>query len=160
MRAPQQIETPKIQDISSLLIPIQGALLLVPNVSVAEIVPMGRIEPIEGAPDWLLGNYLWRDLSVPLVSFEVLKGDARPSAGPRSRIVVFNATGVSDDLPFFALMAQDLPRLARVTAEELQERDAIDPKPFEMMLVSWAGELAVIPDVPGLEQAILDAQQS
>lgn len=160
MKASQQLETPKIQDLSSLLIPIHGTLLLVPNVSVAEIVPMGRTETIEGAPDWLLGNYLWRDLSVPLVSFEMINGGARPSTGHRSRIVVFNATGVSDDLPFFALMAQDLPRLARVGAEELQQREGDEPRPYELMLVSWAGEQAVIPNVPSLEQAVLDFQQS
>ncbi len=155
MRAPQKIETPKSQDVASLLIPLEGRLLLAPNVSVAEIVPLGPIEPVAEAPDWFLGYYTWRDLQVPLLSFEVLNGEPGPQAGARARIAVFNGTGVNENLPFLALLAQGLPRLARVSAEELQERENLEPKPFELMAVSWAGEQAVIPNVPLMEQTLV-----
>lgn len=160
MRAPQQIEKPKSQDVASLLIPLEGRLLLAPNVSVAEIVPLGPIEPVAEAPDWFLGYYNWRDLQVPLLSFEVLNGEPRPDIGARARIAVFNGTGVSEDLPFLALLAQGLPRLARVSAEELQQREGIESKAFDLMPVSWAGEQAVIPNVPLIEQAVVDFVQS
>jgi chemosensory pili system protein ChpC len=156
MRAPQQLTTHKAQDLASLLIPMEGQSLLVPNVSVAEIVPLGRVEQVTGSPNWLLGNYQWRELSVPLLSFEAINGASCPEAGPRARVAVFNSTGVSDELPFVAILAQGLPRLVRVSAEELQEREAAEKKPFDRMPVSWAGEQAVIPDVSALEQAVLD----
>lgn len=160
MRAQPQIEKPKSQDVASLLIPLEGRLLLAPNVSVAEIVPLGPIEPVSEAPDWFLGFYSWRDLQVPLLSFEALNGEARPQAGARARIAVFNGTGVSEDLPFLAILAQGLPRLARVSAEEIQEREGVETKAFELMPVSWAGEQAVIPDVPRIEQALVDFLES
>src|SRR5690606_5362109 len=105
-------------------------------------------------------NYTWRDLSVPLLSFEALNGETRAQASPRARIAVFNSTGVSDDLPFVAILAQGLPRLARVNSEELQKRESTGQKPFELMSVSWAGEQAVIPDVSSLEQAMVDFLQA
>ncbi|MDQ2076570.1 chemotaxis protein CheW [Marinimicrobium sp. ABcell2] len=156
MRAPQPLAAPKAQDMASLLIPLEGQFLLVPNVSVAEIVPLGRVEQVTGGPEWFLGNYQWRDLSVPLLSFEAINGAPRATAGSRARVAVFNSTGVSDDLPFVAILAQGLPRLARVSADELQEREDVEKKPFDLMPVSWAGEQAVIPDVGALEQAVLD----
>jgi|SRR5690554_435902 len=156
MRAPEPLITHKTQDLASLLIPIEGELLLVPNVSVAEIVPLGRVEQVSDAPDWLLGNYRWRERSVPLLSFETINGGIRPSAGTQARVAVFNSTGVSDELPFVAILAQGLPRLARVNADELQERDGIENRPFDLMPVSWAGEQAVIPDISALEQAVQD----
>src|SRR5690625_6739340 len=85
MRAPEQLASPKALDLASLLIPIEGELLLVPNVSVSEIVPLGRVEQISDGPQWLLGNYQWRERPVPLLSFEAINGGARPAAGAQAR---------------------------------------------------------------------------
>lgn len=157
MKAQQPIDTTDVNEVASLLIPMQGKQLLVPNVSVAEIVPVGEIEPVSDAPDWYLGDYIWRDLTIPLVSFEVLNGDDRPAVGEGSRVAVFNTTGVSDAIHFTAMLAQGLPRLARVTPEELQsEDDELLKRPFEQVPVRWAGEEAVIPDVPAIEKRVLE----
>ncbi len=156
MKAPQLTETPEVREVASLLIPLQGQTLLVPNVSVAEIVPIGQIDHVPDAPDWYLGDYHWRDLTIPLASFECLNGQPRPTPGNYARVAVFNTTGVSEHIHFVALIAQGLPRLARVTPDELQVRDAEPTNPYELMQVSWAGEDAIIPDIPSVEQCVLD----
>ncbi|HCS65525.1 MAG TPA: hypothetical protein DIW64_16480 [Cellvibrio sp.] len=155
MRAPQRIEK-KVQEVASLLIPIQGRLLLAPNVTVAEIVPVSQVIPVEGAPVWYLGNCSWREQTIPLLSFEVMNGEDKPGVASRSRFAVLNTTGVNESLPFIAILTQGLPRLARVTEEEISEREDADNKPFELMHVSWAGEEAVIPHVEAMERAFLD----
>jgi len=155
MRAPQRIEK-KVQEVASLLIPIQGRLLLAPNVTVAEIVPVSQVIPVEDAPAWYLGNCSWREQTIPLLSFEVMNGEDKPGVASRSRFAVLNTTGVNESLPFIAILTQGLPRLARVTEEEITEREDTDNKPFELMHVSWAGEEAVIPHVEAMERAFLD----
>jgi chemosensory pili system protein ChpC len=155
MRAPQRIEK-KVQEVASLLIPIQGRLLLAPNVTVAEIVPVSQVIPVEDAPAWYLGNCSWREQTIPLLSFEVMNGEDKPGVASRSRFAVLNTTGVNESLPFIAILTQGLPRLARVTEEEITEREDADNKPFELMHVSWAGEEAVIPNVEAMERAFLD----
>lgn len=155
MRAPQRIEK-KVQEVASLLIPIQGRLLLAPNVTVAEIVPVSQVIPVEDAPPWYLGNCSWREQTIPLLSFEVMNGEDKPGVASRSRFAVLNTTGVNESLPFIAILTQGLPRLARVTEEEITEREDADNKPFELMHVSWAGEEAVIPHVEAMERAFLD----
>ena len=155
MRAPQRIEK-KVQEVASLLIPIQGRLLLAPNVTVAEIVPVSQVIPVEDAPAWYLGNCSWREQTIPLLSFEVMNGEDKPGVASRSRFAVLNTTGVNESLPFIAILTQGLPRLARVTEEEITEREDADNKPFELMHISWAGEEAVIPHVEAMERAFLD----
>ncbi len=127
MRAPQRIEK-KIEEVASLLIPLQGRMLLAS----------------------------WREQTIPLLSFEVMNGEEKPGVVTRSRFAVINTTGQHDALPFIAILTQGLPRLARVTEEEITEREDADKKPFELMHVSWAGEEAVIPDVEAMERAFLD----
>jgi chemosensory pili system protein ChpC len=160
MRAPQRIQNQKIQEIASLLIPVQGYQLLLPNVSVAEIVPVAQVTPMSGAPAWHLGTCIWREQEVPLLSFELLNGEAKPGMNSRARFAVLNSTGISEDLPFIALITQGLPRLARVTEEEIATQEHPDTKPFELMQVSWAGEEAVIPDIAAIERALLEYRRT
>lgn len=155
MRAPQRIEK-KIEEVASLLIPLQGRMLLAPNVTVAEIVPVSQVVPVQDAPAWYLGNCSWREQTIPLLSFEVMNGEEKPGVVNRSRFAVINTTGMHEALPFIAILTQGLPRLARVTEEEITEREDADKKPFELMHVSWAGEEAIIPDVEAMERAFLD----
>lgn len=156
MRAKKPLELQSVREVASLLIPLDGELLLVPNVTVAEIVPIGRVEPRADAPDWYLGDFSWREQTVPLLSFEVLNGRRRSSVGSRGRIAVLNCTNRTDKLPFLAILTQGIPRLARVNEEEIQQREDVEQRPFDLMAVSWAGEEAVIPDVARLERACLD----
>ena len=155
MRAPQRIEK-KIQEVASLLIPLQGRQLLAPNVTVAEIVPVSQVIPVQDAPAWYLGNCSWREQTIPLLSFEVMNGEDKPGVAQRSRFAVLNTTGTHESLPFIAILTQGLPRLARVTEEEITEREDADNKPYELMHVSWAGEEAVIPNVEAMERAFLE----
>ena len=155
MRAPQRIEK-KIEEVASLLIPLQGRTLLAPNVTVAEIVPVSQVAAVQDAPAWYLGNCSWREQTIPLLSFEVMNGEEKPGVVPRSRFAVLNTTGQHDSLPFIAILTQGLPRRARVTEEEITDREDADNKPFVAMHVSWAGEEAVIPNVEAMERAFLD----
>ncbi len=156
MRAPQRIEPKKIQEVASLLIPLQGQSILLPNVTVAEIIPVSQVQPVENAPAWYLGNFQWRELTVPLLSLESLNGDAVPQIHNRARFAVLNTTGLHGDLAFIALLTQGLPRLARVSEDEISEREDAENRAYDLMHVSWAGEYTLIPDVTAIEQKFLD----
>lgn len=157
MRAGQFLESDQApQEVASLLVPIANRQLLLPHASVAEIVPVGQIIGVDNAPPWLLGEFVWRELNLPLISLEIINGRERPSVDSRSRVAVLNTTGRSDKLGFLAILTQGLPRLARVSADELAVAEQTPPGPFDKLPVLWAGEEAVIPDIGKLEQAYLD----
>mgnify|MGYP000066495687 CR=1 FL=1 len=104
MPAPQRLEQQKkIQEVASLLIPLQGHTILLPNVTVAEIVPVSEVQPIQEAPAWYLGNCIWRELTVPVLSIEALNGDVTPSVHSKARFAVLNTTGINENLPFIAV---------------------------------------------------------
>ena len=156
MRAPKRIEQKKIQEVASLLIPLQGHSILLPNVTVAEIVPVSQVQLVQNAPDWYIGNCQWRDLTVPVLSFETLNGDSKPGINTRARFAVLNTTGINNDLPFIAILTQGLPRLARVSEDEISQLEDAENRAYDLMHVSWAGEQTVIPDVTAIEQTFLE----
>jgi len=156
MRAPRRIEQKKIQEVASLLIPLQGQSILLPNVTVAEIIPSVPVQPIEQSPQWYLGNFQWRELTVPLLSLEALNEESAPAIHSRARFAVLNTTGLHTDLPFIAILTQGLPRLARVNEDEISAREDAENRRYDLMHVSWAGEYTLIPDVTAIEKTFLD----
>lgn len=160
MRAPKRIEHKKILEVASLLIPLQNQSILLPNVTVAEIIPSSSIQAIENSPPWYLGNFQWRELTVPLLSLEALNGEATPNIHNRARFAVLNTTGLHNDLPFIAILTQGLPRLARVSEDEISERENAENREYDLMHVSWAGEYTLIPNVAAIEQTFLEYLQN
>jgi chemosensory pili system protein ChpC len=137
-----------------MLLPVGDKQLLMPGVAVAEIVNYSYADRPDDAPTWYFGDIIWRKLSVPVVSFEILNGQEMPRNASGLRIAVLNNTGVHDALPFIAIIIQGIPRLLRVTTKEVTEETGVPLAPAERMAARTAsGELVLIPRVDVLERA-------
>lgn len=147
-------------DIPSLLLPIDGNIpLLLPSVSIAEIIHYNAPQPVLNAPDWLLGSITWRTLEVPLLSFERLNGQTLPQISPKCHVAVLNNTGISSTLPFIAIVIQNIPHLLRVSSADIREEENTPLPPMALLMVTVAGERALIPKTAALEQAYCDYLQ-
>ncbi|MFA0810316.1 chemotaxis protein CheW [Microbulbifer epialgicus] len=142
------------QEVSSLLLPLQQGQLLVPVDSLSEVIAMQAPMTVQNAPEWYLGDLIWREQRLPLLSFDVMRGKPLGTTTENGRIAVLSSGNPSGDLPYFALVLQGTPRLVRVTPDELALREQT-LSPGELMHVALSGEEAVIPDLQGLERACL-----
>ncbi|MBB1473847.1 MULTISPECIES: chemotaxis protein CheW [unclassified Luteimonas] len=149
-------------EIRGVLIQVAGARLLLPNATIAEVLSFAEPEPVEGAPQWLLGRIRWRGWQLPLVSFSRLSGLADEVGGLGSKVVVLKALGDDPKLPHVALLTQGFPRLVTVARDALVEETADDEGDQALptavrMRVLLNNEPALLPDVDALEGAIRDA---
>ncbi len=115
---------PQVAAIRSLIVPLTDYNILLPGSVVAEVAPYQDPLPLPtGAdvPGWLLGAVDWRGTRVPVLSMEALGGDAAaPMAGVRARLIILKALGGSPQLTFYAVVAQQIPRLQPVTEGALE----------------------------------------
>ncbi len=141
--------------LSGLLLPLADRQLLVPNVAVAELLSFQAPQRISGAPAWVLGEISWRELKLPLLSFETAAGG---TAGVASsiRIAVFNTLGGHSTLRFFALLVQGIPRPVRVPND--LAASPVEHTSLEQSRVQIGGVIASIPDLLGLEQLLAEWQ--
>lgn len=115
-------------DIRSVLIPLTGKRLLLPNATVAEVITYSTPEPVDGTPDWLLGRVVWRGWWVPVFSLPMLGGWAARENEAGAKIAVMKALGGNPDMPFLAMITQGFPRLVTVTADSLHVLDGDQPE--------------------------------
>jgi chemosensory pili system protein ChpC len=143
-----------VQDsLRTLIIPMRGRNLLLPNVAVAEVVPYIRPRAVADAPDWLLGVINWRGLNIPLVSYDGLYGTGSHEGVGQARIAVINTVTPDSDMPFYALVTTGIPQLKRVNADLLQEQSA-EAAEGVLSQVHVGDVPAVIPDLAALEAAV------
>ncbi|RLU01936.1 chemotaxis protein CheW [Ketobacter sp.] len=140
------------EQIASLLIPMIGRPLLIPNVAVAEIVSWDQPDKREDSPDWMLGTVEWRGVALPVVSLELMNNPEIEDAAQGARLAVINGVGECK-LPFYAISVQGLPRLVRVFPEELSSEEQSEDLAYDT-LVMVSGERAVIPDLANVERQL------
>jgi len=148
-------------EVPSLIVPMANQQLLLPTVSVAEMLPFKAPrppQPVEGIvlPLWYLGDVLWRGILVPMISYEAINGGDILEVKGVSQMAILNNTGVSVKLPFMSFPTQGIPRLSRVTDQTIVEDASQQRKAFDSMCVSVADEAAVIPDISKIERAYID----
>lgn len=138
------------------LLPLKGEQLLLPSTAIAEIVRLSPLEPVEGAPPWLLGHLAWRDRPIPVVSFEAACDEDVPVDARQSKIVVLNALGGHAQLHFFGLVVQGMPQLLQVSEDNLAVIEH-ETELHQLMHchVIVSGATAVIPDLDVLEERLL-----
>lgn len=146
------------QTLSCVMIPVSGRQLLLPNVSIAEVVDYASNEAGTGAPDWLAGHLDWRGLSLPVISYDAANGGTLSVPGEnRGRIVVLNSVSANKKaLRFMALITQGIPSQVRITEEQIKQMDA-ENGPADLMLVEVDGEMAWIPNLDYLESLASDS---
>jgi chemosensory pili system protein ChpC len=140
-----------------VLMPLQGATLILPNAAVSEVVAYD--ESSEQVPDaedsWLLGTQIWRQQIIPLVSFERVLGKGFVSEGKRLMVAVCNTLNGDSKRPYIGIMLSDIPHLIRAhhsMIEPLGEQgEQSNPVVGKMKL---NGEEVMVPDLDGLEKLV------
>lgn len=142
--------------VRSLIIPLSGIALILPNTAVAEVADYRAPQPISASPDWLLGMMQWRGRTIPLLAFEQFAGLAAGVGGVHARTIVCNTLNRNVTLPFIGLLAQGIPRLTEVKADVLEPTEGEEPAQEAIAArVRFGGLEAVIPDLDAIERMLV-----
>lgn len=139
-------------NVSCLLIPLHDKQLVLPNVTVAEIIPYKEPSKVAGVENWYLGKLEWRNIEIPVISYEILNsGDLPPLDGARLAIV----NGTDSRLPFYAVLIQGIPKLIHVHEDEIVAVESVNTSLYDQMAVTVFGEQAMIPNLGMMEYELL-----
>lgn len=144
-----------LPDLRGVVIQVAGGRLMLPNACIAEILSVADPEPIDGAPDWLLGRIRWRGWQVPLIAFSTLAGIGEHDASLRGqRVLVLKTLGGDARLPYFALLTQGFPRLVTVSPAMLVEEPDAELGQGVAAAVRYQDQEVLVPDMDSIEQRL------
>jgi chemosensory pili system protein ChpC len=148
-------QKPTADVLSCLLIPVQGGRLLLPNVTVAELIPYQMPQYKEGLPGWVLGILDWRGTLVPVVSYEQFIGQKTGAHSQDVRIAVLNTPGEQEKMRFFGLVVQGIPSLVKLEDSTVKENAQANLLRGQLMAVTHESGTAIIPDLDAIEKELL-----
>jgi chemosensory pili system protein ChpC len=140
-------------ELACVMIPLGSTQLLLPNVSVAEIIPWRRLKQWDDAPAWCAGLLGWRGEAVPVLDYDAMSSEGAKTASRGRCLLVMNRARSSVGRPFYALAAAGLPRLVHLRAEDM-ESHAAQLGPAEVASVMVGTELAVVPNLSFIEEQL------
>ncbi|MFK4751676.1 chemotaxis protein CheW [Oceanobacter antarcticus] len=153
-QTPASIEQPG--QVECLMMQLHDRQLLLPNVTVAEIIPFSQLMTTNSSVNWVIGSIQWRGVGVPVICYELLNGTAAPRPSPSARFAVINGVGRHTGMPFFGMLVQGIPKLNKVLESDIQQVDAVmGMGAMDQMAVSVDGESAFIPDLEQIEAHLL-----
>jgi chemosensory pili system protein ChpC len=145
-------------DIRAVLIQTGASRLLLPNATISEVLSYAEPDPVDDAPDWLLGTIRWRGWRLPLVAFAPFTGQGPEQGGLGHKVVVLKTLGGQPTMPYFALLTRGFPRLVTVSRERLEDAgDSAPLAPGVRASVRFNDEAALVPDIDGIELALRGA---
>jgi chemosensory pili system protein ChpC len=138
--------------IRSVMIPIRGGRLLLPNATVAEVVLYRKPDPVEGAPPWILGTIVWRGWRVPVISPVVLAERENEEDPSRANLAILK--GLGGKVSHLAVPARGVPRLTTVGPGDAEVGDApIGNGVLRPVMID--GEAADIPDLDQIQRMLV-----
>lgn len=145
------------EEVRGVYIPIEGSSIVLPNAAVAEVISYVAPKDIASeSPEWFSGEIVWRDVTVPVISFDRALGNI-PVDVPdgQRRIAIFNTLNGSTNLPFIGIITKSIPRLVRIKTSNIIERSEDEQSSSLVHYnVILSGEEGIIPDLDHLEEMV------
>jgi len=143
------------EELYSLLIPLRSERLVVPRVCVAEVIRYHAPPAAEQPSGWFRGMTRWNNRAIPVVSFEMLCGEALSVASGRTRVVVVNPLNPAE-CPHYGVLAEGFPQMVKVNREVVMlDSDYKVPRAAPVLCrINMLKEQALIPDLEAIEQRI------
>ena len=140
---------------TAMYLPLQMDGLLLPDVTVVEILKIKNISPLLKTPEWLIGTVSWRGEALPLISFESLNGAATVDPKTITRVAIINGTADNSHLPYYAVVISDTPSLHEISEGDIEMCVGRPRGRAEAMSVSVNDLVAGVPNIEWVEQHLL-----
>ena len=152
----QLLDASNTVELITMLLPVKGKSLLLPNVTVAEIIHVADVKPLDDVPTWFKGMISWRGYAIPVISYEAINDDPFVASAEDLHAAVINGSVDNMSVPFYAVVTQTTPRMMRITAQEVVKNTSGGRGgPAELMAVSACGEQAAIPNLDFIEGELI-----
>ncbi len=146
------------KEIRCIVAPLTFGHVLVPNIVVAELMDFTMPEPLKRAPHWIVGELVWNGWQVPVVSFEHLISDSSANTvTAKARILIIKTLGESIQVNYIGLVIQGLPKLKKITADNLHEKLSDELPDGVFSEVSIDDLEAMMPELGSLTRLVEDA---
>jgi chemosensory pili system protein ChpC len=140
--------------IPCMLIPLQKYFFLLPNSTIAEVIPMPQLATVPDKPDFWLGEYNWHDRLLPVINVEALLKSKSIDVSAANKLCILHSINDTSDLPVYALPCYGVPQLINLNESALLMAKDAEESDFLLFQLPIGNKLAYIPNLDSIEIAL------
>lgn len=149
----------QVQFIHCMLIPLQEHYLLLPNSTIAEVIPRTGIDLDTPSHENWLGYVNWREQLLPIIHLEDLLKAGTDAAASGNKLCIINSINVSTSIEFYAIPCTGSPQLITLNQAALKLTHDENNSGYLHCQIKIGNKIAFIPDLDQLEIAIESQKQ-
>ena len=143
------------EKIQSLIIPLRHTNMILPQSSVAEIIPVVNPDEKRGVEPWFVGLFTWRAQQVPLISVEILCNPKKSDQYNKARrIAVVYGLEEFPGIEYFAIEIQAIPHPVLLGHDDLVSIESAEESEVVKHYVQAVGIKAFLPDMSFIENSL------
>ena len=138
--------------IHCMLIPLEQHYLLLPNTTIAEVIPRIRIDSSAMMSQYHLGRLTWRDHSLPLIDLEGLIEKQTLNPDQSQKLCILRGINTEAKINFYAIPCFGTPQLITLNDTALQPTHDANDSEFLHCQIKIGNKVAFIPNLDNLER--------
>lgn len=137
--------------IHCMLIPLRQYYLLLPNPTIAEVIPLPRMTDSDIDTVEYIGQFFWRDQPLQVIDLETLTGCTQPGERQITKLCVINGINSEAKIKQYAVACCGAPQLITINESALQPIDEVMDSDWLHCQVKIGSNIALIPKLDRIE---------
>ncbi|WP_296591542.1 chemotaxis protein CheW [Methylophaga sp.] len=137
--------------IHCMLIPLRQHYLLLPNPTIAEVIPLPRLTDSDINSSWCIGQFFWRDLPLEVIDLETLIGSGQQNNRQINKLCVINGINSDAKIKHYAVACCGAPQLITINETAVQPTHDIVDSDWLHCQIKIGSNVAFIPKLDNIE---------
>jgi len=140
--------------IPCMLIPLQQHYLLVPNSTIAEVIPMPQVAAVPDKPNFWLGECHWHSQALPIINLEALIGNEAIDISGANKLCVLHGINETSNIPVYSIPCYGVPQLIHLNESALLLAEKSEDSEFLLYQLQVGKKVAYIPNLDSIETSL------
>lgn len=143
-----------------MIIPLQHHYLLLPNSTLAEVIPSPRLINTDASkPDYWIGECQWNAQSIPIIDLESLVTKNTSNTADASKLCVLRGINPASNISIYGLPCYGVPQLIHLTESALKQAEQSIESDYVHYQVQIGNKVAYIPNLDAIETMLSQQTQ-
>ncbi|MFW5450991.1 MAG: chemotaxis protein CheW [Methylophagaceae bacterium] len=143
--------------IPCMLIPLQQHYLLLPNTTIAEVIPMPHVEIDDSKSHYWVGQYNWNSQQLAVIDLESLVEGNPSNSSEANKLCILYGINSEANLNAYALPCYGAPQLIHLNESALKLASNTQDSEFLHCQIQIGNKVAYLPNLDTIEM-IIDQQ--
>lgn len=140
--------------IPCVLIPLKVHYLMLPNSTIAEVIPLPKLNSSNLSSPFWVGQYAWQDQTLAVIDLDSLIEDKPSACDDANKLCIIRGINIESAVNNYAFPCYGAPQLIHLTESALKIINTPEQSDYTHCQLQIGNKIAYIPNLDAIEMVI------